>query len=356
MQLNIEEGVHFSVLHGFPPRELEERWRDLLGRVDYPGAYQTPEFFLEPFWEGKHPFAILAFKQGEMVGVLTGLHLRHRILSGLPSRPQLCIKDDNGRVVADTLLKGLLRETGPTKLVEVFSWHSTPLPTFEEYGFRKKQLEGDVMLDLRLGAEALFKQFHDNRKRNIRAAIRNGIEVSEAKTEEDLAAFWEVYCGWRETERKKVRADSSFAQVKKVHELSANHRRFLARYKGKVIAATSVRFCPTGLIEYGGNCSLDEFIGLRPNDLLIWRTIEWACRQGFSKYSLGAAHPFLRKSGGVVEPIDCYRLDRTFLHRHELKENLLAIRTALFHVLPVPLQQVVRAVQKRRVRPRAVEK
>ena len=65
MQLNIEEGVHFSVLHGFPPRELEERWRDFLGRVDYPGAYQTPEFFLEPFWEGKHPFAILAFKQGE---------------------------------------------------------------------------------------------------------------------------------------------------------------------------------------------------------------------------------------------------------------------------------------------------
>jgi Acetyltransferase (GNAT) domain len=355
MQLNTEEEVYFSVLHGFPPRELEERWRDFLGRVEYPGAYHTPEFFLEPFWEGKHPFAILAFKQGEMVGVLTGLHLRHRILSGLPSRPQLFIKDDNGGVVTDTLLKGLLRETGPTKLVEVFSWHSTPLPTFEEYGFRKKQLEGNVVLDLRLGAEALFKQFHDSRRRNIRTAMKKGIEVSEVKTEEDLAAYWEVYCGWRGTGRKKVRADSSFAQVKKVHELSANHCRFLARYKGKPIAGSTVRFCPAGLIVYADNCSLEEFIRFYPNDLLIWKAIEWACKQGFPKMSLGGAHIFLRRCGGVVEPIDRYRLDRTFLHRHELKGNLLAIRTALFHVLPVPLQQVVRALRKRRVRPRAVE-
>jgi hypothetical protein len=341
-----DQAARFSVLHAFPQRELEQRWRDFLGRVDCPSAYHTPAFFLEPYWEGKRPFAILAFKHGEMVGVLTGLHLRDRVISGLPSRPQLCIQDDDGGAVADALRKGLLWEAGPASLVEVFSWHSTPLPAFEENGFREKQLEGDVVLDLRLGAEALFKQFHDNRKRNIRAAIRNGIEVSEEKTEEDLAAYWEVYRGWRETERKKIRAESSFTQVKKVHELSAIHRRFLARYKGKPIAATSVRFCPTGLIEYAGNCSLDEFIGLRPNDLLIWRTIEWACKQGFPKYSLGAAHPFLAKSGGVVEPIDCYRLDRSFLHRYELKENLRDIPRALFHVLPVPLQQAARASLK----------
>ena len=341
-----EEVVHFSVLHGFPPPELEERWRDFLGRTDCPSTYDTPAFFLEPYWEGKHPFAILAFKQGEMIGVLTGVHLRDRVISGLPSRPQLCITDDNCGTAADTLLKGLLWETGPTKLIEVFSWHSTPFPIVEQNGFRKKQLEGDVVLDLRLGAEVLFKQFHDNRKRNIRAAIRNGIQVSEATTEEDLAAYWEVFCRWRETERKEIHADASFEQVKKTHELNANHRRFLARYKGKVIAATGVRFCPAGLIEYAGNCSLDEFIDLRPNDLLIWRTIEWACNQGFREYSLGAAHPFLRKSGGVVEPVDRYRLDRTFLHRHELKGNLRAIPRAVSHVLPVPLQQLAKATLK----------
>lgn len=341
-----EEVAHFYVLHGFPPSELEERWRDFLGRLDCPSAYDTPAFFLEPFWEGKNPFAVLAFKQGEMVGVLTGLHLHDRVISGLPSRPQLCMRDDDSGTAADTLLKGLLQETGPTKLVEVFTWHSTPLPIFEQNGFRKKQLEGDVVLDLRLGPQALFKQFRDSRKKNIRKAIRDGIEVSEVKTEEDLAAYWEVECGWRETGRKTILAKNSFAQFKKVHELKANHCRFLAKYNGKAIAGGSVRFCPKGLIELAANCSLDEFIRLNPNDLLLWRTIEWACQQGFPKCSMGAAHPFLRRSGGVVEPIDRYRLDRTFLHRHELKETLRAIPRALRQVLPAPLQRLARASLK----------
>jgi len=345
-----EEDAELSVLHGFPSRELEERWRDFLRRADSPSAYDTPEYFLEPYWEGKRPFAILASSRGEVVGVLTGLHLGDRVISGLPTRPQICAKDNSGEI-ADVLLKGLLQEAGSTKLLEVYSWHSKPLPTFEQKGFRRRQLEGDVVLDLRLGAERLFKQFHENRKRNIRAAIRSGIEVSQVETAQDLADYWQVYCGWQETKRKKVQADSSFAQVKKVHELSANHRRFLARYQGKPVAATGVRFCPAGLIEYAGNCSLDEFVGLRPNDLLIWRTIEWACQQGFTKYSLGAAHPFLRKSGGVVEPIDRYRLDRSFLHRHELKENLRSIPRSLVYVLPAPLQQTARALRKRLLRP-----
>lgn len=348
-----EDGVDFSVLHAFPQRELEVRWRDFLRQADCPSAYETPEYFLEPYWEGKRPFAIQALRQGEVVGVLTGLHLHDRVISGLPARPQLCITNNDGGI-ADILLKGLLQEAGSTRLVEVYSWHSSPLPTFEQNGFRRKQLEGDVVIDLRLGAEALFKQFHDNRKRNIRAAIRNGIEVSEVKTEEDMFAYWDVYCRWRETKRKKVQADSTLAQVKEVHKLIANHLRFLARYKGKPIAATSVRFCPAGLIEYASNCSLEEFIGLHPNDLLIWRTIEWACKQGFPKYSLGAAHPFLRKSGGVVEPIDRYRLDRTFLHRHEVKENLRAVPRALFHALPVQLQQVVKGLRKHLAALRAI--
>ena len=345
-----DEAIRFFVLHSFPKRALEERWRTFLSGVDSPSAYDSPAFFLEPYWEGKHPFAVLAFKASEMVGVVTGLHFSDRVICGLPSRPQLCVKDDDNGKVTETLRRGVLWESGPAKLIEIFSWHATPLPTFEGHGFQEKTLEGDVVLDLRLGAEALFKQFHENRKRNIRAAIRHGVEVSEEKTEEDVGAYWEVYRRWQDTERKKIQAGCSFSEVKQIHELSANHRRFIARFKGKPIAETSVRFCPCGLIEYTGNCSLDEFNSLRPNDLLIWRTIEWACQQGFHKYSLGAAHAFLTKSGGVIEPIDRYRLDRTFLHRYEWKENVQSLPHRLFHALPAPLQRVTRDTLKQLMR------
>lgn len=344
-----DEKAQLSVLHDFPAPDLDKRWRDFLKQADSPSAYTTPEFFLEPYWAGKCPFAILAFNKEEVVGVLTGLHLGDRVTSGIPFRPQLCTKD-NSVEVANILMKGLFQEAGSTKLVELYSWHSSPLPIFEQSGFRRKQMEGDVVIDLRLGAEALFKQFHQSRRRNIRLAMRNGIEVSEVRTEQDLAAYWEVQCGWRKTQRKQIKADGSFAEVRKTHELRANHRRFLARYKGNPIAATGVMFCPAGLIESAGMCSLDEFIKLRPNDLLMWKSIEWACEQGFRKYSMGSAHPFHVRSGGVVEPIDCYRLDRTFLHQHELGETLRAIRRSLVYVLPAPLQQTARALRKRLVR------
>ena len=341
-----QESAHFSVLHDFPPSEWEKRWRTFLGRADSPSAYNTPEFFLEPFWEGKRPFAILASKRREVTGVLTGIHLRDRVISGIPFRPQLCFLADDVAATTGALLEGLLTETGSTKLIELYSWQSAPLPIFEQNRFRKKQLEGDVVIDLSLGAEALFKQFHDSRKNNIRTAMRKGIEISEVKSEKDLSEFWEVFCGWRESKRKQIQADVAFAEIKRTHELSANHRRFLARYQGRPVAASSFRFCPKGLFEYAGNCSLDEFTRFCPNDLLLWKAMEWACDQGFSKCSMGAAHPFLRKFGGMVEPICRYRWDRTFLQRHELKENLRSFPRAVLQALPAPLQQLARASLK----------
>jgi hypothetical protein len=335
----------FILVHGFPPLEIEAPWREFLGRVEFPAHYDTPEFFLEPHWTNKNPFAVLAFFDSKIVGVVTGVHDGRDVVSGGSSRPQICLDPGADRALTtDILADGLLCEARGANLITVYSWAFTPLPAFEQRGCRVRELEGDVVLDLRLGAEALLKGFHANRKRNIQAAVRNGIEVREETTEQDLAAYWDVYSAWTKTDRKEIHHISSFAQAEKVHSLRENHRRFLASYKGRVIAATGLRFFPGGLIEYANNCSLDEFIHLRPNDLLIWKTIQWACAQGFSRYSLGGSHPFLRKSGGTVIPIYRYRLDRTLFHRHDLQDILGAKARSLFGRMPPPLQGKIRKV------------
>ena len=333
----------FVISHGSLSAELEALWRQHLERADYPAHYNAPEFFSEPYWDGLRPFAILALEQGRVAGVVTGLHVGNQIVCGEQSRPQICIDKNADRLAAtNTLVEGLTREAGYCKLITLFSWGWTPLPGFEQQGYRRRELEGSVVLDLRLGAAALFKNFHENRKRNIRAAVRNGIEVCEETTAEDLAAYWEVYSAWRNTDRKAIRHNRSFAALEKIHSMRGNHRRFLARYKGRVIAATGVRFFPGGLIEYANNCSLDEFLHLRPNDLLIWETIQWACEKGFSRYALGGAHPFLKKSGGTVVPIYRYRLDRTFLQRHDLKDGTTSIARRMFYSMPTPIKNTIR--------------
>jgi len=340
----METPVHheFLILHDFPSPDIEALWREFLGRTECPAHYDTPEFFLEPYWEGKNPFAVLAFADSNIVGVITGHHNEGEVVAGLPFRPQICLDPGADEILTtDTLVLGLLREAGRANLISVYGW-APALAGFEQRGFHNRQIKGNVVVDLRVGAQALFDGFALRRRRDIRSAIRNGIEVSEATTTEDLQEYWSVYSAWRKTERKQVRHNVSFDTVQKLYQMRGNRRRFLARYEGKVIAASGIRFCPGGLVEYSDNCSLDEFVKLRPNDLLLWRLLEWGCQQGCQRFSLGGSDPFHCKWGETIVPVYRYRLDRTFLRRYDRKESLAGMGRTLFRRMPVSLQRTVR--------------
>lgn len=321
--------THFLVLHEYPAPPLERLWRDFLAHVDAPAHYDSPEYFLEPYWVGQQPFAVLAFEAGQVIGVVTGIHHEGRIVSGLAQRPQINVLPGSSLVASQRLAEGLISEAARKKVIVVFSWSDTPLDGLSDSGFARRERVGVVTLDLKPGANALFKKFSESRRRNIRLASKAGMEISEAITPEDMMDYWAVYSAWRNTKRKVIVHSRTFDMIETVHRLRSNHRRFLARLNGKVIAATGLRFYSGGMVEYANNCSLDEFLQLRPNDLLVWKTIQWACENGFTKYSCGSADPFFCRLGGTIQPICRYRLDRTFLHRHELKENLRAKARAI---------------------------
>jgi Acetyltransferase (GNAT) domain len=338
--------MNYEILHDFPAHKPQAAWRDLLARLEMPSHYNTPEFFLEPFWEGKRPFAILALEGDRAVAVLTGIHEADHVVCGLQSRPQIEV-DPNADTIAalQSLLQGLLTEAGGAKLLCVYSWPSLDLPPFEEQGFRRRQFEGNVVLDLTQGPEVLFRQFSENRRRNIRAAEKYGITVRVANKKEDILSAYDVYLRWQKTVRKKVKENTrTFEHFENAHRLLKNRRLFLAELSGKVIAISMFRFYSGGLFEYAANCSLDEFLHRKPNDLLQWKGIEWACSQGLRRYSLGGAHSFLMRSGGTVVPILRYRLDRTLLRKHDLQEKVADNARKTFRQLPQSLQERIRRV------------
>lgn len=338
------QAMNFKVLREFPSPELEKAWRDYLSRVEFPAHYDSPEYFLEPLWPGKPRFAILALENEKVMGVLTGLHAGKNVMCGLPARPQISV-DSAGSTAAilETLVKGLLSETESAGLVSVYTWSYLKLPPFSAHGFQCQELQGNVVLDLTPGPDAVFKQFAKDRRRNIRYAEKNGVEISEVTTEQDIADSYQVYSAWRDTERKTVHTRKvSFETFARAARLRGNRLRLLARVEGKPVAINSFRYFPGGLFESSANSSLDEFIHLKPNDLLQWRGIEWACAHGLRRHSLGGAHQFLLRFGGTVIPILRYRLDRTFLRRHDLRDTVQGVGRRIVGKLPPSVAKSIR--------------
>jgi hypothetical protein len=332
----------FLILHEFPPPDLERAWRECLTRVEVPSHYGSPEYFLDPLRRGNRPFAVLALEDDQVRGVLTGFHLGREVLSGLTSRPQISVDGTETETTLETLAEGLLAEADDAGLVSVYTWSSLELVPFSARGFRHRQLPGSVVLDLTRGADALFKEFSKDRRRNIRYAEKHGVEVREATTPQDIVDAHAVYSAWRGTDRKEVHGDWSFESFEKTVSLRSNRRLFLASFSGQVIAINIFRFCPGGLFESAANSSLDQFMNLKPNDLLQWRGIQWACAQGLRRHSLGGTHEFLLRFGGTVVPILRYRLDRTLFRRHDLKEGLAATARSLLRSAPSGVGQTVR--------------
>lgn len=332
----------FLILHHFPEPEIESAWRELLRRVELASHYCAPEFFKEPFWSGKRPFAVLALHEGEVVGVVTGIHENDEVQCGQPSRPQVCIDSRRDQKAAQSALaRGLLSEADSAELLSVYSW--TLLDSFASQRFRFRQMKGVVMLDLTKGAEALFHEFTADKRRNIRFAIKHGVEVCQATTHQDLVAYYDVYLAWRGTSRKQIEgATVPLETFERAVALTGNRLVLLARYSGKVIATNSFRFYPSGLFESAANHSCPEFVHLKPNELLQWRGIEWACRHNLQRHSLGGMHAFLKGFGRTIAPVYRYRLDRTWLRRYDLGETMSDLAREWLGGMPKPVEQRVR--------------
>lgn len=332
----------WTILHNYPTDVcVDTRWREFLSRAEYAAHYVSPEYFREPFFRDKRPFVMLVWKGERIVAVVSGIHEEHRLVCGLASRPQLCVDSTvDLRAISDALANGLLDEAGSDKLITLSSW--VPLNTLAKRGFQCKQGQGVVMLDLTKGSDELFKEFAGTRRTNVRNAIKRGVEVFTATTRDEFRAYYEIYSDW--CQRKQI-ARCSFEVMEEALSLP-NRQLLLARYEGKIIATEITRLYPGGMIEAAANSSLAEYLKLKPNDLLLWRVIEWACAEGFKRYSLGGAHLFLRLTGGSIVPVYGYCLDRTWLHRYELKDALEQSGRNMFNHLPGGLRTRVRRVLK----------
>jgi len=113
----------YHILHSRPEGQIEALWRACLADGDVPTHYTAPEYFLEPGFRNKGPFAILSLNGEEVTAVLTGTNDSAYVRSGLSVRPQIVFSRRADRVRAmRNVVDGLLVEAASAKLVDLFAW------------------------------------------------------------------------------------------------------------------------------------------------------------------------------------------------------------------------------------------
>jgi len=333
------------VLTSMPDGVMAANWDAFLADAPFATHYVTPNYFSDPYVRGER-FAVLAVEvSGRIDAVMTGVRNGSSITSGMFSRPQTVFRNgvDRGRA-AEALLGGVDELAGgKAGLVEIYVWQA--MPEFEGRGMQTR-VSGEqtsvVMLDLADGADEIFKRFSQTRRNEIRKAERQGlVEVKELETEDELAELYRIHCEWN---TRKGNAADSLEQMRTAAGQRENRRVFIAKVDGRVVAGSFYRFCRGGVVEYAANFSMTEHQKLRPNDLIGWHAVKWACGGGFSHFSMGGSHLFLRRFGGEMIETYRYRRDQSLFRLNDLRENARQIGAGAYRRLPENVRAGVRKV------------
>ncbi len=337
----------YIVLTAHPNDEVRAQWEEMLRNSSFATHYVTPDFFADPFAGRGKRFAVLALEGDRMNAVMTGTKNGNIVSSGLGVRPQTVFRDGvDMAAAAESLISGLTElSASDTHLIRFFSWQPLEGADLREYEHQRcSGSENIVMLDLSKGPDDLFKAFSERRRTDLRKVMRQTkLDIKLLETEQELAELYEIHKDWNLRKGNTPDAFESFQAI-----LYSEHRAiFVALTEGKIVAGTYLRYCKGAMVEYAANNSLVEYQHLRPNELLGWRAIEWACANGFKKFSMGASHPFLARYGGELVAAHRYQLDRSFLKRHANRERVSRFATETYMSLPERWRKRIKSVAAR---------
>ncbi|MHA1267715.1 MAG: lipid II:glycine glycyltransferase FemX [Candidatus Helarchaeota archaeon] len=141
------------------------------------------------------------------------------------------------------------------------------------------------IVDFGNGIEDLWKNIDHNKRRNIKKAMKEKVEVYQSHDYEDLKTFYSMLEAARERGGFSTYPLSWYSACWEIYprELS---RVFLACWRDKVVSGVFTIIHGNTVYSMGAG-SFKEGWEARPNDILHWKVMEWACENGYNKYHMG---------------------------------------------------------------------
>lgn len=148
--------------------------------------------------------------------------------------------------------------------------------------------ESHVLHILRLSSDpqTTYRGFKSTVKRNIAKAEREMVEVRKAQSRSDLEVFYELHLRTRQRLGVPIQPKHYFNLLwKQIIERDLGF--ILLAYKNTTPVAGAVFLVYKNNIMYKYGASDDRFLDLRPNNLLFWNAIHWACERGCTSFDWG---------------------------------------------------------------------
>lgn len=157
---------------------------------------------------------------------------------------------------------------------------------FYRLGYSAADELNEYVVNLEKGADALWKSISHNKRRNIKKAMKAGVEVVQSHNLKDLCTFYSMLEASANRGGFLTQPLSWFETVWKVYKPVENSKVFLARWKGKEVSGVFIAVNGRTVYALAAG-SLKEGWKVRPNDMMHWKVMEWACQNGYSKYHMG---------------------------------------------------------------------
>jgi len=145
-------------------------------------------------------------------------------------------------------------------------------------------------LELTKGVDQLFKGLRSSTKRNIKKAIKQGVEIQHSTSFDSLKEFYRLNCITRKRHGLPPQPFQFFKNLFK-NVIEKGHGVFvMAKYESRVIAsAFFMHFGERAIYKYGASSM--ELQHLRPNNLIMWEAISYFAQKGCKYFHFGRTEP-----------------------------------------------------------------
>jgi len=272
---------------------------------------------------------------GEPVGIVQGTYssyLGFGMNLGVMRGPVVNAENKERLQLVEGLLEALEDYGKKNRVIQVHilvpeAWqlHSV----FDKLGYTSAGKLNEYVVNLEKGVNEIWRNIAHNKRRNIKKAMKEGVEVVQSHNHGDLLTFYSML------EAAEKRAGflsyplSWFEAVWKIYKPEELSKVFLARWKGKSVSGVFVVIHGKTVYALAAG-SFSEGWKVRSNDIMHWNVMEWACQTGYSKYQMGlVSEPpptegtsawgiwrWKREWKGNLERVQIF--DKSFLPRYKL--------------------------------------